>query len=200
MIEAWLSSSEMTASCSPSSTSNTPPLASKQDGNRIVASVPRKAESLSSSSTCWVWVPQMNRTLAIPKPHVSSAVLGRGDEAGVVRQPEVVVGAEVQDVPATRADVRRLRRGELALRLVEAGGPDLGQGRLELVANGGVDVAPPSAQLQSMMTLPRSPVRAAANASAQRAAGKRSVMIGEMSRPVLTMAFMAYQVSNISRP
>ena len=42
MIEAWLSSSEMTASSSPSSTSNTPPFASKHEGNRIVASVPEE--------------------------------------------------------------------------------------------------------------------------------------------------------------
>ncbi len=31
MIDAWLSSSEMTASCSPSNVSNNPPFASKHD-------------------------------------------------------------------------------------------------------------------------------------------------------------------------
>ena len=44
MIDAWLSSSEITASRSSSSTSNTPPLASKQEENRIVASVPRNCD------------------------------------------------------------------------------------------------------------------------------------------------------------
>ena len=66
MIEAWLSWSEITASRSSRSASNTPPLASKHDENRIVSSVPRKADSRSSS---WRWsdcVPQMNRTDAIP--------------------------------------------------------------------------------------------------------------------------------------
>ena len=69
MSEAWLSSSEMIASCSPNSVSKTPPLASKHEEYRIVASVPRKAESLASSSACKVCVPQMKRTLAMPKPH-----------------------------------------------------------------------------------------------------------------------------------
>src|SRR5665647_2905575 len=48
-----------------------------------------------------------------------------------------------------------------------------------------------------MMILPRSPLRAAAKASSQREAGKRSVMTREISSPVLTMAVMAYQVSNM---
>ena len=50
MIEAWLSASEITASSAPSSVSKRPPLASKQELNRIVSSVPRKADSRTSSS------------------------------------------------------------------------------------------------------------------------------------------------------
>src|SRR5450759_212690 len=61
------------------------------------------------------------------------------DEARVVREAQVVVGAEVQDVLAARAHVRGLRGGELTLRLVEAGGPDLSEGLFEFLANGGVD-------------------------------------------------------------
>ncbi len=75
MIDAWFSSSETIASSAPKRTSNTPPLASKHELYRIVASVPRKEDSRSSSSVCWVWVPQMKRTDAIPKPHVSRACL-----------------------------------------------------------------------------------------------------------------------------
>ena len=75
MIDAWLSSSEITTSRSSSNTSNTPPFASKQEENRIVPSVCRNCDSRASSSVCWVWVPQMNRTLAMPKPHSSSAAL-----------------------------------------------------------------------------------------------------------------------------
>ncbi len=73
MIEAWLSASEMTASSSPSSASKMPPLASKHDEYRIVSSVPRKADNACSRSRCSDWVPQMNRTDAIPKPQRSSA-------------------------------------------------------------------------------------------------------------------------------
>jgi len=87
MIDAWFSSSEMTTSSAPSSTSKTPPLASKQDGNKMVASVPRNADSLLSSCTCWVCVPQMNRTLAIPKPHSSSAVLAAATRRGSSASP-----------------------------------------------------------------------------------------------------------------
>ena len=87
MIEAWLSSSEMTASSSPSSTSKTPPLASKHEGKRIVASVPRNAESRRSSSMCWVCVPQMKRTLAIPKPHLSRAAWAAATRRGWSASP-----------------------------------------------------------------------------------------------------------------
>ena len=66
MIEAWFSESLITASSGPSSTSNSPPLASKQLGYRIVSSVPRNFESRASSSLCRSLVPQMNRTLAMP--------------------------------------------------------------------------------------------------------------------------------------
>ena len=66
MIDAWLSSSEMIASSGPSSTSNRPPFASKHDEYRMVASVPRNADTRCSRSTCRSCVPQMNRTLAMP--------------------------------------------------------------------------------------------------------------------------------------
>ena len=66
MIEAWLSSSLMTASSLPSRVSKSPPLASKHDEYRIVSSVCRKPESRRSSSLCTSWVPQMKRTLAMP--------------------------------------------------------------------------------------------------------------------------------------
>ena len=39
MIEAWLRASEMIASCSPNSGSNTAPLASKQAAKRIASSI-----------------------------------------------------------------------------------------------------------------------------------------------------------------
>jgi len=62
MIDAWLSASEMMASFSSNSGSNTPPLASNAAAYKIVSSVPRKAEIACSSSLCTVCVPQMKRT------------------------------------------------------------------------------------------------------------------------------------------
>ena len=62
MIEAWLRASETMASCSPSSASKTPPLASKQEEKRMASAKPRKAERRRSSSRCRSWVPQMKRT------------------------------------------------------------------------------------------------------------------------------------------
>ena len=129
MIDAWLSSSEITASRSSSSTSNTPPLASKQDEYRIVASVPRNGDSRASSSVCWVCVPQMNRTLRHAEAPLVQRRLRRGDDGRVVGQAEVVVGAEVQHVRAAGLHVRRLRRGELPLVLVQPGVADLVQRR-----------------------------------------------------------------------
>jgi len=66
MIEAWFSASEMMASSAPKSVSKTPPLASKQEANRMASWVPRKPASRRSSSRCCSWVPQMKRTLASP--------------------------------------------------------------------------------------------------------------------------------------
>ena len=66
MIEAWLSASLITQSCSSRIVSKSPPLASKHDEYRIVSSVPRNRLSSDSSSLWTVCVPQMNRTEAMP--------------------------------------------------------------------------------------------------------------------------------------
>ena len=66
MIEAWLSASLITQSCSSRIVSNRPPLASKHDEYRIVSSVPRNRLSSASSCRCTVCVPQMKRTDAMP--------------------------------------------------------------------------------------------------------------------------------------
>jgi hypothetical protein len=136
-----------------------------------VSSVPRKRVRASSSCLWSSWVPQMNRTEASPKPHSSSA--------------------------AAHADVGALRRGQDALGLLEAGGPDLpellGQRRFDRVARH-------ACSLQSRMTLPVSPVRIAANASSNRSAGKRCVITGVMSRPLCSIDVIMYHVSYIWRP
>ena len=66
MMLAWFNASEMTASSVPSSVSNSPVFASKHELYRMVSSVPRNADSRSSSRLCPACVPQMNRTDAIP--------------------------------------------------------------------------------------------------------------------------------------
>ena len=66
MIEAWLSSSLMTASSAVRMVSNRPPFASKQEEYRMVSSVPRKPEIFFSSCLWISCVPQMKRTEATP--------------------------------------------------------------------------------------------------------------------------------------
>ena len=73
MMLAWFRASEITASSGPRIVSNNPPLASKHDGYKIVSSIPMNRLNDASNSLWIVCVPQMNRTLASPKPHSSSA-------------------------------------------------------------------------------------------------------------------------------
>ena len=66
MMLAWFSSSLRTASCSPSSGSNSPPLASKHEMYRMLSPVP-KNRAIWASACLWMsCVPQMNRTLDRP--------------------------------------------------------------------------------------------------------------------------------------
>ena len=87
MMLAWFSSSEMTASCSPSSVSNRPPFASKHDEYRIVSSMPRNALSAASRSLWISCVPQMKRTDASPKPHSSIAACAAAITSGWSASP-----------------------------------------------------------------------------------------------------------------
>ena len=54
--------------------------------------------------------------------------------------------------------------------------------------------------VQSMMTLPESPWRAAAKAASKSRKPKRWVIAGRMSSPDWSMTVILYQVSYISRP
>jgi len=66
MIEAWLSSSEMIASCSSATVWKSPSFAFQHDPYRIVSSVPKNWAMRASSSWWMVCVPQMKRTDARP--------------------------------------------------------------------------------------------------------------------------------------
>ena len=72
-------------------------------------------------------------------PLVETAVRGL-DDARVVREPEVVVGAEVQHLAPGDLDLRGLRAVDAALALGEAGGLDLVEFGAKLVANRSVHV------------------------------------------------------------
>ena len=70
-------------------------------------------------------------------PAVEGGV-GGGDDLGVVSEAEVVVRAKIQDVLAARdRDVGRLRGGDEALALGEAGDLNLAEGFLEVREVGG---------------------------------------------------------------
>ena len=90
----------------------------------MVSSVPKTSDArLELVDDC---VPQMKRTDAMPEAVLGQAVLGGLDQARVVGEPEVVVGAEVEDVrTGAEVDLGTLRAVDDALGLVEAVGADL---------------------------------------------------------------------------
>ena len=64
---------------------------------------------------------------------------GGGDDGGVVGEPEIIVGAEVEDVRAVgEVNVRLLGAGDDAFALVEAGGFDFVEPVLEVLLGRGV--------------------------------------------------------------
>ena len=108
MIDAWLSASEMTASSSPSSASKRPPFASKHELKRIVSSVPRNAESRSLELPVQRLRPADEPHRGHPEAPAVERVARRLDDRGVVREAEVVVRAEVEQLAAPLdLDVRR---------------------------------------------------------------------------------------------
>ena len=99
MIEAWLSSSEMTASSAPSSVSKTRGVGVEARGVEDRVLGPEElAPAACSSSRCTVCVPQMNRTDAIPKPHRSIASCAARMISGWLAEPEVVVRTQVEQL------------------------------------------------------------------------------------------------------
>ncbi len=59
-----------------------------------------------------------------------------GDQAGVVGQPKIVVGAQVQHPPAVHLHMRRLGAGDQPLAFHQAIGRDVPQGALDMVKKG----------------------------------------------------------------
>ena len=80
MIEAWLSSSEMTASSAPNSDLEDAAVGVEAGGVQDGVLGAEELRHAGLRAACGAsWVPQMKRTLAMPKPHSSRAALARGD-------------------------------------------------------------------------------------------------------------------------
>ena len=124
-------------------------------------------------------------------------LVGRRDHLRVVREAEVVVRAEVEQLAAALdVDVRALRRRHGQLVLVQPLVAELLEPGREIVANGAVHQAP----FQSRSTLPDSPEAATSKACSNSEYGNRCVITGEMSSPESSITLIWYQVSYISRP
>src|SRR5260370_20528947 len=120
----------------------------------------------------------------------------------MVRQAEVVVGAQVEDFwPVADMYVGLLRRREHAPGLEQAGRGNRVQLSAEIGPQGRKHGSSPSRySAQRRITLPACPLRAAAKASSYSVKAKRWVMTGEMSSPDCSMDDILYQVSYISPP
>ena len=94
----------------------------------MASSVPKKREMVPSSSLWMSCVPQMKRDRGEAEPALVEGPARRRDHGRVRREPEVVVGAEVQDLAPAGADRRALGRLDHALFLVEATLADVGEG------------------------------------------------------------------------
>ena len=131
----------MIASSSPSSGSNTPPLASKQAANTIASSLPRCSAMACSSSRCSVCAPQMKRTEAMPKPNASIALLAAAIDLGMIGEAEVIVGAEIDASRARRPPEATCIRppcgpGDQALALDQPRRLDLVERRADMAKKG----------------------------------------------------------------
>ena len=200
MIEAWLSASETIRSVSPVTVGMTPVLAVKPDWKVRTAGTSLNAGQLGLERLVDRHRPGDRPDGAAPRPELADGLGGRVADPRVVGQAEVVVGRE-RDQPAVvdRHD-RALRRRHDPERPVEvalAQGGDLVDEEGERVGAAGVVGCH---DVQSMMTLPESPARAAANAASNSRNPNRWVMAGVMSSPDWSMTVILYQVSYISRP
>ena len=177
-----------------------PPFASKQDEYRMVSSVPRKSDMRSSSSRCTSWVPQMKRTEAMPYPQRSRARCAASITGGMRGEAEVVVGAEVQDLPAGRTRMRT----PCGLPMTRS---SLNVPAARISATRGCQ--PPARFLvKHRLHPPRSPGSPsrslpdcmASNPLRNSSKGNRWVRTGETSSPLCSMVCILYQVSKISLP
>ncbi len=196
MIEAWFSASDTIRSVSPVIVGITPVLAVKPDWKVRTAGVSLKAASSASSASCMVIVPAMVRTAPLPGTEFADGRRRRVAHPAVMGQAEVVVRGEADQATVVDRHDRALGGRHHPQRAVEMALAERGH----LVGQEGERIGELAHDVQSMMTLPESPARAAANAAANSRNPKRWVIAGVMSSPDLSITVILYQVSYISRP
>ena len=97
-----------------------PALAANPDWNTTHASTFLKRAMRSSSSMCSDIVPEMVRTAPEPTPYFFTGFDGRLAQLGMRGQPQVIVGGQVDDLPAVEARFRGALRFQDAQPLVGA--------------------------------------------------------------------------------
>jgi hypothetical protein len=128
-------------------------------------------------------------------------VLGRLDDVGVVGQAQVVVGAEVQHRAAVgELDLGRLRAGDDAFGLEQAGGADLVEGIGVALGQGRLGQGHVGSQFQLHTTLPRLAAFHQVEARWKSSIGNWCVSTFCSGKPVSTIWVILYQVSYIFRP
>ena len=155
MMLAWLSASEMIASCSPSTVSNRPPFASQHEEYRMVSSVPRKRRQrrLELLVHGLRAADEAHRGHAITET-VDGAVRGLADRR-MAGESQVVVSAQVDDVRVVGADLPGLRAGDHAFGLEQALLAQFVELRIESLVEGVVHASPGKGGIGRNYTGPR---------------------------------------------
>ena len=129
-------------------------------------------------------------------PELADRGRGRVAHPRMVGQAEIVVRRQADQAPIVDRDDRALRGRHDPQRPIEVALAEGGH----LVGEEGERIGALGHDVQSMMTLPESPARAAAKAASKSRNPKRWVIAGVMSSPDWSMTVILYQVSYISRP
>ena len=205
MIEAWLSASDTIRSVSPVIVGMTPVFAVKPDWKVRTAGALLELGELRLERLVHRHRAGDGPNGPAPGPEFADSRGGRIAYPRMMGQPEVVVRRQADQPAVVDRHDRALRRGHDPQRAIQM---PLAQRRRprrrgRRAGRGG---RPDRAGLraahdvQSMMTLPESPARAAANAASNSRNPNRWVMAGVMSSPDWSMTVILYQVSYISRP
>ena len=203
MIEAWLSASETIRSVSPvigrddAGVGGEPGLEGQHGGHVL------EGRQLGLERLVHRHRPGDRPDGAAAGPELADGGSGRVAHARVVGQPEVVVRRQADEPAVVDRDDRALggrHDPQPPIEVALAQGGDLVVEEGEWIGAAGRAGLCSAHDIQSMMTLPESPCRAAAKAASYSRNPNRWVMAGVMSSPDWSMTVILYQVSYISRP